>query len=102
MVDQVWTTVLGAAIPTGLSLFVIMLTRERSNGRDHTLTTQSAQDVAALKVANVEIQTTLATHTTLHSQASETLRNTDRRLRELERRQSEAFGREQGRRHETK
>lgn len=102
MSEQVWTTVIGAAIPTMLSLLVIFSTRERSSGTDHSLVTQTAKDVEALKTANVEIQTTLATHTNIHRQTERCTDDLGDRLRIVESAQNQALGREQGRHHESR
>lgn len=99
MVDSTWTTILGAAIPTVVSLLVVFSTRERSSGKDHSLVSQTARDVETMKAAFVDVQSTLATHKSLHSQALEMNRTFDTRLRAVEREQAEATGREDGRRH---
>lgn len=98
----IWTTVLGAAIPTGLSLLVIVLTRERNSGKDHSQLTQTLQDTAALKKTNIEIQSTLATHTTLHEAIEKDSGKMERRVDRIEEKLNLALGREQGRKHESR
>ena len=98
----VWTTVLGAAIPTGLSLLVIMLTRERNSGKDHSQLTQNVADIAALKTTNIEIQSTLAIHTTLHEAIKTDSMKMERKVERISEKLDLALGREQGRKHESR
>lgn len=100
MAEPIFTTILGAAIPTVVSLIVVFSTRERSSGRDHSLVSQTARDVEALKTTNVQIQATLATHSNIHEQTEKLVDGLTRRVSELEKEQYQARGREQSRRHQ--
>lgn len=101
MADTILTTVIGAAIPTGLSLLVIILTRERNRGKDHGALSSATNDIAALKKSNVEMQATLATHTTILESLEKDIEKHDGRIARLQREQDRALGREEGRKHNT-
>lgn len=102
MAEPIWTTIFGAAVPTAVSLLIVLLTRERSGGADHLQLANCVRDVNTLKETVVDIEKTLAAHTTLHQHADRDQRDTQRRVTEMDQKLNQAIGREDGRRHQSR
>lgn len=100
MAEPIWTTIVGAGIPTAVSLLIVLLTRERSGGADHLLLTNCANDVSTMKETVVDIEKTLAAHTTLHQHTERDQRDIQRRVTDMDQKLNQAIGREDGRRHQ--
>jgi hypothetical protein len=99
MAEPLWVTLLTAAVPTGLAMLTVALTREKNSGQDSVNLKNCVADVMTMKATLVTHATTLATHTVLHEHADERIDGLDGRLRSCEDKQAQALGREQGRRH---
>lgn len=97
MADTIWPTVIGSAIPMAGSLLIVLLTRERSSGSDHTLVSQNTKDIEALQSTNTNIQSTLASMAALDVRREEDRKAFEKRIRDVESRQDRAQGREDGR-----
>jgi hypothetical protein len=79
----------------------VLLTRERSSGADHVKLANCVKDIETAKSTLVTQQTTLAAHTVLHEHSGERIDKLETRLHDVEDKQAQAFGREQGRRRQT-
>lgn len=100
MADTMTTTLIGAGISTALPLLVILLTRERSSGKDHGALTNNTEDIKALKTANVDMQKTLSVHTAIMETAQKEHERLRTQIDTMQREQDKALGREERRRHD--
>lgn len=98
MADQIWTTLVGAAIPVIASFGVVLLTRERSSGSESTTIKQAAKDVEAMQLTVVNLQLTVTALTTTVGNLAATIERQGGWIREVERTLNLSIGREEGRR----